>query len=311
MGANDPQRTTTEPMSDVLVAAVTAEVGDTLLDRTGGGLLANPVIASQFLGRDRFSGALAAKAVQVAWGADKFVATAEGTDFTVYDLASDSATVTPARMGFARQRSDMARSLDNLGVLDMARYARDFTIGFQQTAVSTFAALATSAGLSGGNSGGSATWGHIVADYNTLRNNNVAGPIVAVLRNSDWGSVSTDAYQLGGYAPMDAGSPNGTSLQANGFQGMFMNGNLWVYTSDECPTSGGDTVGMMFGAQFMRWNAHMPLPSRATLPIIWTPIFGVEVDRLSLKSEDYIVGSTHLGASVNIANAGISLAFAT
>jgi hypothetical protein len=311
MGANDPIRTTTEPLSDALVAAVTGAIGLTLADRSAGGILADPVLASQFIGKAAFEKALAAKIVSIAWGADQYATTAEGTDLTVLDLASDAATVTPARKGFARQMSDMGRSLETWGITDYANFAMDGTIGWQQTVVNVLAALFTSFSATGGNSGGAATWGTILADMVTLGQANVAGPYVLITRPKDWGNVAQDAYALGGFAANDPDVAGMRRAVNPGFMGSFMNGNLRVYTSQELPTSGGDTVSGLFGASALAWNAHMPAPSADTKPILWTPLFGVETQRIVLKNEDYISYSTHLGASVDQNAAGIQLPFLT
>jgi hypothetical protein len=311
MGANDPIRTTTEPGSDLLVSAVTGSIGLTLADRTGGGILANPIIASSFIGKDRFLGALGAKMVDIAWGVDKYVAATEGNAFTVYDLASDAATVTPTRRGFARTASDMMRSFDTWGALDWAKFASESTVSWQQSVVSMFGGLASSITATGGNSGGAATWAHIVAAVRTLGIANVPGPYVLLTRPKDWGNVSADALALGGYIANDPETGMYKSAVNPGFKGVFLNGDLWVYTTNELTASGGDHLSMMFGAGFMGWNAHMPTPSPATRPLLWTPAFGVEIDRQALESEDDIVSSTHLGASIRQNAAGVQLPFLT
>ncbi len=311
MGANDPIRTTTEPMSDALVAAVTAAIGMTLGDRAAGGVLANPVLQAGFINRMAFEKALAAQVVRIAWGLDKYITTAEGTDFTILDLASDKATVTPARKGFARQMSDMARSLDSWGITDFANFAMDGTIGWQQTMLSVIAALATSLSATGGDTGNAATWGAILADFMTLGAANVAPPYVLLTRPQDWGNVAEDAYSLGGRVAQSAETDGFLRASNPGFKGIFMGGDLWIYTTTELPTSGGDTVSMMFGSGCVAWNAHMPAPSRSTNPLLWTPLFGVETDRIPLKSEDYIAYSTHIGASLDQNAAGIQMPFLT
>ena len=91
----NPIRTGTTPMSDVLVAAITRSIGLTLGDRSGGGLLANPVLGGQFLGATRLGAALGTKMVDVGWGLAKFTATSEGSDFTVETLSSAAATAAP------------------------------------------------------------------------------------------------------------------------------------------------------------------------------------------------------------------------
>jgi hypothetical protein len=311
MGANDPIRTTTEPMSDALVAAVTGAIGMTLADREAGGVLANPVLSSGFISKGSFEKALAAQIVRVAWGVDKYITTAEGDDFTILDLASDKATVTPARMGFARQMSDMARSFDSWGILDYARFAADGTIGWQQTMLSTIAALATSLSETGGATGADATWGAVLSDFMTLGAANVAGPYVMLCRPKDWGNIAEDAYALGGRVAQSAETDKYLRASNPGFKGVFMGGDLWIYTTSEVPVSAGDTVSMMFGSGCVAWDAHMPAPSRSTNPLLWTPLFGVETDRIPLKSEDYIAYSTHLGASLDINAAGIQMPFLT
>jgi hypothetical protein len=298
-------------MSDILVAAITRSIGLTLGDRSGGGLLANPVLASQFLGATRLGAALGTKMVDVGWGLNKFTATSQGSDFTVETLSSAAATVTPARRGMARQVSDMARALQSMDELAFVQFVTDQTIAWQQSVVSLIASLFPSFSASGGVSGGTATWASILSAYQTLGIANSAGPFVLVLRPKDWANVASDAFALGGRVQMQAETDNYLNTVNPGFKGQFMNGNLWVYTSSELPTSAGDTVCGMFGPEALAWDAFMPEPSPATQVLLWTPLYGVEINRDSLKSEDQVVGSTHLGASIRQNAGGIKLLFAT
>lgn len=307
----DPIRTGTTPMSDILVAAITRSIGLTLGDRSGGGLLANPVLASQFLGATRLGAALGTKMVDVGWGLNKFTATSQGSDFTVETLSSAAATVTPARRGMARQVSDMARALQSMDELSFIQFVTDQTIAWQQSVVSLIASLFPSFSASGGVSGGTATWASILSAYQTLGIANSAGPYVLVLRPKDWANVASDAFALGGRVQMQAETDGYLNTVNPGFKGQFMNGNLWVYTSSELPTSAGDTVCGMFGPEALAWDAFMPEPSPATQVLLWTPLYGVEINRDSLKSEDQVVGSTHLGASIRQNAGGIKLLFAT
>jgi hypothetical protein len=307
----DPIRTGTTPMSDILVAAITRSIGLTLGDRSGGGLLANPVLASQFLGATRLGAALGTKMVDVGWGLNKFTATSQGSDFTVETLSSAAATVTPARRGMARQVSDMARALQSMDELAFVQFVTDQTIAWQQSVVSLIASLFPSFSASGGVSGGTATWASILSAYQTLGIANSAGPFVLVLRPKDWANVASDAFALGGRVQMQAETDNYLNTVNPGFKGQYLNGNLWVYTSSELPTSAGDTVCGMFGPEALAWDAFMPEPSPATQVLLWTPLYGVEINRDSLKSEDQVVGSTHLGASIRQNAGGIKLLFAT
>lgn len=307
----DPIRTGTTPMSDILVAAITRSIGLTLGDRSGGGLLANPVLAGQFLGTTRLGAALGTKMVDVGWGLNKFSPTAQGSDFTVETLSSAAATVTPARRGMARQVSDMARALQSMDELAFVQFVTDQTIAWQQSVVSLIASLFPSFSASGGVSGGTATWASILSAYQTLGIANSAGPYVLVLRPKDWANVASDAFALGGRVQMQAETDGYLNAVNPGFKGQFMNGNLWVYTSSELSTSGGDTVCGMFGPEALAWDAFMPEPSPATQVLLWTPLYGVEINRDSLKSEDQVVGSTHLGASIRQNAGGIKLLFAT
>ena len=215
------------------------------------------------------------------------------------------------RKGYLRAPSDMLRSLDKWGLVDWSMYAMDATVSWQQTVVSTLAALATSFSATGGNTGGSATWGTIVSAYMTLGAAKAQGPYTLITRPTDWGNVAQDAFALGGWVA-NAPETSGYTAPVNpGYQGTFMGGNLRVYTSDELPTSGGDTVSMMVGAGALRWNAHMPAPSPATHPIIWTPAFGLELERDATKSEDVVAASTHLGTAIGLNGAGIQLLYGT
>ena len=291
--------------------ALAAPPADLAPGGSGGGLLANPVVASGFIGRDAFMKALAAQVVSISWGADKFVTTAEGTNFTIYDLASDKSTVTPVRKGFARQISDMMRSFDSMSALQWANFVREGTWAWQQTVVSVMAALFPSFSATGGNSGGNATWGAIVADYLAMGQANVPGPYVLVMRPKDWANVAQDAYSLGGRVAQSAQTDQFLQASNPGFKGVFMGGDLWIYTSDELSASGGDHISGMFGMGAIDWTARMPAPSPATRPLFWSPLWGVETDREALKSDDVIAYSTHLGASIGINAAGRQLPFVT
>jgi hypothetical protein len=311
MGATDPIYTNTEPGTDLFVANITTALGLTLADRSGGGILANPVLAAQFQGRNRLLKALAANTVYVSWGVDKYLAVTQGNSFAITDLTSDKITVTPARMGYARQISDMFRSLDDWGLSDWANFVADGTIGWQQTVISTIAALFTTFSNTGGNTGGAASWGHVLADMHTLGVQNVEPPYVFITRPKDWASIETDIISLGGAVQADPETQRYLGPTNPGFKGVYMHGALWVYTSAECPVSVGDTVSGMFGRSALEWNAHMPAPSRDTNPLLWTPLFGIETDRSILKSDDIVAYSTHLGASIGQGYAGVAMPFVT
>ena len=311
MAGTDPIYTTTEPFSDALVAAVTGIIGQTLADRTAGGILANPVIAGGFAGRDKFMRALALKAVYVAWGVDKFLAVAEGSPFAVVDLASDTTTTTPTRRGFARTASDMVRSMDSWGITQWANFAAESAIAWSQTVVSAHAALFNSFTGSGGATGAAATWATVLNDYQILGIANVAPPYVFITRPKDWANIASDALTLGGYIQNDPETAAYKRAVNPGYKGSFLGGDLDIYCSGEIAASAGDHVSGMFGQTAINWNAHMPAPSPATHPLIWTPAFGVELDRTALKSEDSIVSSTHLGASVGQGSAGVAMPFLT
>jgi len=303
--------TSTTPLTDLLVAAVTTSVKLSLHDRSGGGLLTNHVIAGGFQGRQRLLGALGAKTVFVGWGANKLGAVPEGTGFTVTTLDSDAATVTPARRGIARVVSDMGRALDGWGELEWAKFAFDSTVAWQQSIVALHTALFPSFTEVGGNSGGAATWGSIVQDYHTLTAKNPGSPVVAVLRPKDWSSVATDAMTIGGRVQMRDEMDQLFGDMSTGFKGIFMNGGLWIYTSDEVVASVGDHVSGMFAAGAIEWNALMPTPSPATIPLLWTPVYGVEIGRTAIKTEDTVVTSTLAGASIGLDDAGVQMPFLT
>ena len=311
MGANDPLRTTTEPGTDLLVASLTKALLLTLADRSAGGILANPVLQAGFLGRERLAGALAKNVVSVAWGVDKFVAAAEGTNATIYDVASDTATVTMARRVFARQLSDMLRNFDHLGLTQMANFVMDTTVSWQQSVMNLIGALFTSFTATGGNTGGAATWATVVADFNTLGEALVPGPYVLITRPKDWGNLVEDARALGGAVANDPEMQAMKGATNPGFKGVYMDGDLWVYTSTELPTSGGDTVSGMFGINAINWDAQMPTPSQATNVVVATPLWMLEIDRVPLLNEDQLVSSSYFGASIIQNAAGIQMPFLT
>ena len=311
MGANDPMRTTTTPGSDALVAAITKALGLTLADRMGGSILGCPIIEAGFLGTTRLSGALGSKKIYVGWGADKLATAAEGDDLTVLTVGSSAATVTPARKGLARKYSDMLRGLDQWGLTDWANFTRDSTWAWQQTVVDVFAALFASFSATGCATGAAATWASVVEARNTLAIAKVPGPYVFVTRPKDWGNISVDALSLGGAVAQDPNTLRYLASPAPGFKGIYLDGDLWVYTTSEIDASGGDHVSAMFGAEAIAWDALVPTPSKGTQPVLWTPLFGVETHRDVLKSEDYVATTTHVGASIGINAAGIKMPYLT
>jgi hypothetical protein len=188
-------------------------------------------------GRNRLLKALAANTVYVSWGTDKYLSVAEGSNFAITDLTSDKITVTPARKGFARQVSDMMRSLDDWGLTDWANFVADGTIGWQQTVISTIAALFATFSNAGGNTGGAASWGHVLADMHTLGVQNVEPPYVFITRPKDWASIETDIISLGGAVQADPETQRYLGPTNPGFKGVYMHGALWVYTSGEIAAS--------------------------------------------------------------------------
>ena len=306
MGANDPIRTTTTPMSDALVAAITQAWELTLADRTAGGVLANPALAAGFLGGGRL-GALGKKKVFVGYGADKLVTTAEGTDLTVYTVSSSAATVTPARKGLARQVSDMSRMFDEWGITEWAEFVRDSTWAWQQTVLDTIAALFASFSASGGGTGAAMTVAKLLAARNTLGIANVPPPYCYVCQPKTWAEVCTDGLSLGGAFANDAKT---LELQASpnpGYKGRYLQ-DIDVYTSSEVDVSGADYISGIFGAQAIAWDAIMPAnPSPNCTPILLSPLFAVETQRIVLKGEDYVATSSHIGASIGINAAGVKV----
>ncbi len=311
MGANDPIYVANEPVSDLTVAAVTAAVGMTLGDRASGGILANPVLGAGFIGRAAFDKALGGSAIDIGWGTDRLAATAEGTDATILTLLSDTATVTPARYAIARQASDFARAMETMGVTDWVNFAVDATLTWQGSMLDLIMGLASTITATGGNAGGAASWGHVLEAAQLLGIANVAPPYVYVTRPKDWANVSTDAMTLGGRVQHQGETDAYLRSVDPGFKGIYLGGDLWVYTSSSPEVSGADNLSMMFGAQAIIWNATMPAPSPSTTPILWTPLYGCELDRDGLKNEDDIVYSSHIGASVRQNAAAVQLPFLT
>ena len=308
MGANAPIYSGTyTPMSDAIVAAVTKSIGLTLGDRSGGSVMADPNIRAGYQNKGNALGALAAKKVYIGWGADKMASATEGNSFSVLTLASSSASVTLARKGMGRIVSDMARMLEAWGITDWMNFARDTTWSWNQTVVDVFAALFPSFSASGGATGTALTWAKIVAARNTLAIANVPPPYTLITRPKDWGNVSTDALTLGGAVQMSAETQRYIANPAPGFKGLFLDGELAVHTSQEIDASAGDHVSGMFGAGAIEWDCAMPAPSPATIPLLWTPMYGVEIARTVLKSEDTVVSSTHVGASIGLNAAGIKI----
>ncbi len=311
MAATDPLYTTTEPGTDLLVATVAAAVRTTLLDRTGGGILGNPVIANGFIGKEKFLRALGAAVVYINLGADKLQTVAQGTDATFYDLASDKATVTPVRKAFARGVSDWFRTYTEWAPVQWGMFARDATVAFQQTVVSLLCANASSITATGGNTGGAATWAQVVADFQTLGIASVAPPYVLITRPKDFANIATDAFSVGGWIEQSSDVLRYLQSVNPGYKGSFMGGQLDIYTTDETEVSGGDNLSIMAGKEALLWNVEMPSPSPATTPILWTPLYGVELDRDGLKNEDDVVTSSHIGTGIGINAAGIQMPFLT
>ncbi len=299
MGANDPIRVATTPLSAQLVSVLTRALDLSLADRSGGEILQDPNFASGFEDWEAL-GQLGDVRSYVDWGTVKFQDVGEGSDATVYTLADSQSTLTRARRAFARQVSDRARHYDAWGVTDWVNFLRDAQWGFNQKIIDLVAALQSSVSATGGNSGGKCTWGVIMDDMQTLATAKCPGPYTLITRTKDWGNAERDALALGGAIQMDPNTLAMMRVAGYGYQGTYMGGQLRVYCTDELDTSVGDTVSLMFGRRFLRWGARSVAPSPAEIPLLVTPMWKTEISRVVLKNEDQIVSSTEAGVAIGL-----------
>lgn len=298
------------PMSDALVALLVRDWELTLADRTGTSILADPVLASGFENWGAF-GALGTKKLAIGYGATKMSQTNEGVDLTVETLGDSSANLTASRYGFARQISDRARLYDAWGITEWRQWLMDCEWGWGQTVVNVLAALFPSISATGGNTGGAATWAKVLNDIGTLKIAKVPGPFTLVTRPKDWQNVAKDALALGGAVAQDPETMQYMQMAGYGYQGMYLHGQLRVYTTDELDTSGGDTVSAMFGRGCFRWTASSYPASSSAKVLMRTPTWQSEVDREVLKSDDVVANTSEIGASIFLNAAGIKCLYLT
>lgn len=310
MGANDPIRVGTTPLSAQLVAVLTKQLSLSLSDRSGGDILTDPVIASGYEDWAAM-GQLGDVESYVDWGTVKFQDMSEGNDATVYTLADTQSTLTRSKRGFARQVSDRAKFYDAWGLTDYVNFVRDAQWGFNQKIVDLIAALQGSVSATGGNSGGAATWGTILNDMGTLSIAKCPGPYTLITRPKDWNNCEKDALALGGAIQMDPETLTMMRVAGYGYQGTYYHGQLRVYTTDELDTSVGDTVSLLFGRRFLRWGARAYPQSPAAIPLVRTPQWAAEIVRQGLKGEDQIVSTTEAGVAIGLNACAIKLPFLT
>jgi len=310
MGANDPIYLANTPMSDELVAALTMLQGLMLGDRSGGMILQDPVIAASFENWSAF-GALASQKVALGWGKDKMQTRTESNAAVILTLDSDKSSLSLANKAFARKLSDRARFYDAWGVTEWLNFFRDGEWSFGQTVVDVIAALAASITAIGGNTGGNDSWGCLFDDVQTLSAAGVAGPYVCLETEKQWGKLAKDSLTVGGAVQMDPETLRYMAQAGYKYKGTFMAGNVSIYTSDELDVSAGDTLGMMFGREFLRWSAGCAPKSPAAIEIGRTPLWSCEIGRTVLKSEDDVVTQSEIGAAIHINAAGIQRPFLT
>lgn len=217
-------------------------------------IMGHPVIVD-LMARDAMMGQLlGASGVSVGLltaGTGKLAATSEGTPASATDFSlSNSATVTPARLAYARRASDFGLALNEalltgqIGPNLAAVLVYDALAVYVNKLVDLLVATATSATYSIGTSGTGLSWSAINEGVIDMKSRGVAGSGLALVTAGQAKALMADMLGLGGAIQWSTMAQQGIQqLPAGAYLGS-LNG-LDFYLNGELDTSGGDDYGIV------------------------------------------------------------------
>lgn len=254
-----------------LVALMSA-LGLTLGDRAG--LVADPVFAASFAGDMSGARATSAAIPRSNLGTVVLASETEGTGVANTDPTYARDTVVVAGRRLLMENSDLFAALQLGHPGGPETIAMGLVDSCYLTLASIVAALASGYATSEGTSGASLTLVDLLAAQARLAAANADGSTLAMLASRQMAQLRLDALTVSGgqaaFAPRDNDRP-GDRLNSGAYIADFFGSAVVV--SNQIPVSGADRVGMLIGAQALKWAFAAPVAQSAD-DLVLPPIIG-------------------------------------
>lgn len=248
-------------------------LGLTLGDRAG--LIADPVLGGAFAGDMSGARATSAAVPRSNLGTIVLASETEGTGVANTDPTYARDTVVVAGRRLLMENSDLFAALQ----LGHPGGPESIAIGLVDstmlTLASIVASLSTGYSTSEGTAGAALTLVDLLAAQARLAAANADGPTLAVLASRQMSQLRLDALTVSGgqaaFSPRDNDRP-GDRIKSGTYIADFFGSAVAV--SNQVPTSGGDRVGMLVGAQAFKWAYATPVAQALedmVIPAMTTP----------------------------------------
>lgn len=234
----------------------------------------------------------------VLWGLDGYdamAAVSEGIAVQDTALTSATATVTPARQMIARSYTDELRGRDPTGQINPLIVARDGLIAAEKRLIVLLHNLASSVTNIVGTTGAAYTHDTWLLQQAQLEDASVPGPYLHMMDSHHYSEWQLDLESRGGITAFRAETAEMQILRGGDFVKGVYNG-ITVCAHSDAPTSGGDSLDLMFGRGAVGFMEEEIAPSAAALVIMQMGPFMAEIERDSRSGKDSVVCVYRAGA---------------
>jgi hypothetical protein len=231
---------------------------------------------------------------------------AEGASVGDTSIGRVEYSVTVGRYSKAYSMTDLAKMVDNHGILQTSALAADAALSGALRLTQLVAALGSGWTAVRGSSGAVLTLADFLAAKNLLEQEKNAGPLVAILKPKQWQEVvSNVALTLtSGSIIRDPSTLDPLQQFGIGYQGRFY--GVDVITSDYVPNDGTDFAGQMIAPGAVLWADGQPIPDGSDQMIMANKVL-FERDRTARAATTAYVSHLYLGVSRGLQARGVRI----
>lgn len=233
-------------------------------------------------------------------GYDAFAAQAEGDTVANTALTDDAQTITIARQSFRREPSGVAMITDPLNVLNAPRFVRDFLGAYNARLANMFAALMSGFSTGVGTSGSDLTLANFLAAKSVLLVGNAMNgvPILSLLHGQQWSDLSEEITTTsGGSVQLSVDAQGMLQWAGAGFQGRFLNVDIFVSNRINTANGGADYAGGMFTRGAVGWADALPVMDDPTQQVMVADVMLFERARNAAKDQTAYIGHAYMGVA--------------
>ena len=292
-------------LSDLTTAeSISGEFLMLLAARDGGALLSHPALVYAGAVNGRGSSVITTPHLGLD-GYDLFATASDGAEITATDPTFGSTQITVVRKGLRYTPTDLAKLTDATGVINAQRFARSMFVGATETLVSMIAALGGGFSQTAGTSGADMTVQDFLDAKGVLLDNNVNGPLCAILHPRQFTDWTNDlALNGSGSLVYHPAAPDLLAKTGDSYKGNFA--GVDIFTTTRVPASGGNRQGMMFGRGAIVWaDGSAPMDDAANQVMLGRLLF--ERERHAAFGTTDWVGQLYLGVAEGIDLAGVGI----